>query len=941
MTGLKKSQKFFVNEGHILKHQQSNKDNHWNLTKNVNNQMDNDQVAQNGDHNGNVDKNQSLWDRLKQYLNFFRIHVLIFTFTPIISACIFYGANGSAKGNANSANVGVQKVTFIDSLFICFSAMTTCGLVPVNLSALHPFQQVIILFLFIIGDPQFAAFVMVLVRKRYFRTHCEQLLSNDRLRRTQTINPTKTIATENPKSLKEKIKNLKNDKKSLWISGPVEAHQIENYAQDRDQHHDDTDDQVEELEGRPGVTDSPVEMTLSEGRRSETVDSPINGKANQSQPSTLGRGSVTMIPTHPTSRAESIRGHTTALPSPIAPSFTTQQVHYDRPFMTRQRLRQQTRKQTLVPSATVNLASLDHPHPHPSPLSSQIRPQQNRSPTRKGTAIGAPLDRVRSPLSTYGVGTNKPIPYTEGHKNSGMGGFPTPLEILKDYVLPSSTKNKLSRPVKKLEILMNPTMNPGLHTKKDEEKAIDFPNSNQYKTPEHEESWTEMIRGSVANWMPEGLSGLVIGRNSRFWTEELDDDDLEQIGGVEYRALRLLSYLVGGYMIFCQVIPFAIIAIYLSKIHNWDVTFNSKAGVQTGSINKTWFALFLNASAFTGTGMSLMDQGLAPLANCYLIIYVTAFVLLAGNHAFPIILRFIIWIGTKITRKGEKFETLHFLLDHPRRCFLYLFPSHQSWYLLFVVSGFIIIELFAFLVLSIGLPIVEDLGGWQRFSDGLLQSISVRASGFGIVSISNMAPSVLFFYVILMYVAIYPIAMSVRSTNVYEERALGVYEEEDPDTLSEDEPEFKGKRHEIFSKYLLWHMRKQLAFDIWPLAVAIFLICCFERGKLMDPEKYDWFTNFRIIFECTSAYAVIGLSMGTPNNNFSFVGEFGYASKIVIILVMLRGRHRGLPVAIDRAILLPKEYSRIGKSLEGNENDNQHTDDGIINSGQPQHDEMA
>lgn len=80
------------------------------------------------------------------------------------------------------------------------------------------------------------------------------------------------------------------------------------------------------------------------------------------------------------------------------------------------------------------------------------------------------------------------------------------------------------------------------------------------------------------------------------------------------------------------------------------------------------------------------------------------------------------------------------------------------------------IELFGFLVLNIDLPVISDLSGWEMFSDGLLQSLSVRASGFGIVPIANMAPSVLFLYVILMYVAIYPIAMSVRSTNVYEER---------------------------------------------------------------------------------------------------------------------------------------------------------------------------
>lgn len=50
----------------------------------------------------------------------------------------------------------------------------------------------------------------------------------------------------------------------------------------------------------------------------------------------------------------------------------------------------------------------------------------------------------------------------------------------------------------------------------------------------------------------------------------------------------------------------------------------------------------------------------------------------------------------------------------------------------------------------------------------------------------------------------------------------------------------------------------------------------------MDPEKSEWFTIFKIIFECTSAYSTIGLSLGTPNNNWSFCGEFGTASKLVV-----------------------------------------------------------
>jgi len=57
--------------------------------------------------------------------------------------------------------------------------------------------------------------------------------------------------------------------------------------------------------------------------------------------------------------------------------------------------------------------------------------------------------------------------------------------------------------------------------------------------------WSDIVTGA-ARWMPDTLASLVVGRNSRFFTEELDDEDLELIGGVEYRALRLLSYAVAA-----------------------------------------------------------------------------------------------------------------------------------------------------------------------------------------------------------------------------------------------------------------------------------------------------------------------------------------------------------------------------------------------------------
>jgi hypothetical protein len=60
---------------------------------------------------------------LNRHLNFFRYHLLFFTFTPIVISALLYAGNGSSQGNANTG-VGIAKLQYIDCLFMAFSAMT-------------------------------------------------------------------------------------------------------------------------------------------------------------------------------------------------------------------------------------------------------------------------------------------------------------------------------------------------------------------------------------------------------------------------------------------------------------------------------------------------------------------------------------------------------------------------------------------------------------------------------------------------------------------------------------------------------------------------------------------------------------------------------------------------------------------------------------------------
>lgn len=184
-----------------------------------------------------------------------------------------------------------------------------------------------------------------------------------------------------------------------------------------------------------------------------------------------------------------------------------------------------------------------------------------------------------------------------------------------------------------------------------------------------------------------------------------------------------------------------------------------------------------------------------------------------------------------------------------------------------------------------------------RILDGLFQAAATRTAGFGIISLTSLHPAIQVSYLIMMYISVFPIAISMRRTNVYEEKSLGVYGygEEDNDEENQTAPSYIGA-----------HLRRQLSFDLWYVFLGLFVISIAEGNRLQDASDYN-FQLFNVLFEVVSAYGTVGLSFGYPNVDTSFSGQFNVVSKLVIIAMQIRGRHRGLPYALDRAVLLPSD----------------------------------
>jgi potassium uptake Trk family protein len=381
------------------------------------------------------------------------------------------------------------------------------------------------------------------------------------------------------------------------------------------------------------------------------------------------------------------------------------------------------------------------------------------------------------------------------------------------------------------------------------------------------------------SWTP------TVGRNSAF--VDLTEEQREELGGIEYRALKLLAIILVCYFVGFHLLGMICLLPWIVR----DAHYSNL--VLEDGVNPVWWGFFTPASMFNDLGFTLTPDSMVSFQFAVLPLVLGTFLIIIGNTGFPCMLRFTIWLVSKCVPFGSGvWEELRFLLDHPRRCFTLLFPSNANWWLFWVLILLNGIDLVFFVILDLNDSTVTSLPPGFRFLDGLFQAASTRTAGFAVVNIADLHPAIQVSYLIMMYISIFPIAISMRQTNVYEEKSLGVWSTDD-----EEDNE---------NSYLGTHLRRQLSFDLWYVFLGFFLIAIVEGRRLENTNDYA-FTLFSVLFEIVSAYGTVGLSLGYPDVNTSFSGQMKPLSKLIIIAMQLRGRHRGLPYALDRAILLPSE----------------------------------
>jgi len=115
---------------------------------------------------------------------------------------------------------------------------------------------------------------------------------------------------------------------------------------------------------------------------------------------------------------------------------------------------------------------------------------------------------------------------------------------------------------------------------------------------------------------PSYLTRRTTGRNAQFFG--LSREEREHLGGVEYRAITLLAYVVPIYFVAWQFLGCIGLGAYMAHnkadvatgngINPWFVSFSFRERISL-TVDR-WNGIFNGVSAFNNSGMSLLDQNM-------------------------------------------------------------------------------------------------------------------------------------------------------------------------------------------------------------------------------------------------------------------------------------------------------------------------------------------
>lgn len=291
-----------------------------------------------------------------------------------------------------------------------------------------------------------------------------------------------------------------------------------------------------------------------------------------------------------------------------------------------------------------------------------------------------------------------------------------------------------------------------------------------------------------------------------------------------------------------------------------------------------YYGLFHAISAFNNAGFALFSDSLMRFRGDWIVNLVVTALLICGGLGFIVL--------TEVGRVREY-----------RR-----FSTHTRLVIMVTTALIVVTTALIWFIERNNPRTLEPLG----FGEGLLaayfQAVTPRTAGFNTLDIGAMLPASLFLMILLMFIGAAPggtaggVKISTFSIAVAVIWAM---------VRGTAEPTLLRRR-----------ITPPLVARAFSICLIGFLALNIVAGLLLVSEGRELLPT---LFETTSAFGTVGLSMGEAGAPISLVGHFSGVGKVLVIGMMFMGRigPLTLAVAIARSRQIPRVRHPEGKFLIG------------------------
>lgn len=387
----------------------------------------------------------------------------------------------------------------------------------------------------------------------------------------------------------------------------------------------------------------------------------------------------------------------------------------------------------------------------------------------------------------------------------------------------------------------------------------------------------------------------------------------------EKSALKVMIASAVTYWITIQTVVFLVLAVLIKRTSDSDYWSDS---------------FFLTVGSFSGVGLSPFESSVRPFHRHPAILLVLILSMALGNSLLPLGLRVTVWLIHNVafskTRAGEsgwyKLERLTaYILALPRRITFAVLPVKQTVYLCATLVAIDIAAVCS--ILAADSKLVSGDDAVTRFVNALFEAVNTRNCGFSATASSQVSPCTMVLFCVLMYLGPIPSIVFMRSS-----RDRGEFEDEtrkrgherggyntdlNVDNDEDDDDEYGPFKRELLNEGAEFHLKRLVFYDSVWIFVSWYFLCLIENESIKEDSNFD---IFKFLFEVISAYSMVGLSLGYKYVTHSLSDTLRPLSKVILIAVMMVGRHRFLPDNIDQAVLpacMPLDNARVSNTTLG------------------------